>query len=697
MKAKISIIIPVYNVEPYIRKCLDSVVGQTYENLEILVINDGSTDGSEKICDAYARKDARIQVFHKENGGLSSALNVGLNNFTGDFLGFVDSDDWIEPDMYQALYNALNGADIAVCSYYKDTFSSSEIMKNAKIISEPVISTENMLLYPLMRDDYMGFCGYVWNKLYAGGVVRESGIFFDEEIKYAMDVLFYKSLVSKMNCTGVFVEKPLIHYVQRDGAITKSESFAVKADILKVYKRVEEMLPPKDRYWARGFYCYHASVICELARKKRDQEMLEKMQQEIKAHYDDYKRTNERFPGKCEQMKGLMAIRLVNRQKYDINRFNEQVAERSIVCFGLYIQFSDWIMQNPKTAGKITDVIDNNVSVQGGALKIEERRIKVSSLAVFIKKRKTDFVFLINTNRHVDDIVKQLDFSGEFNGVDVYVAELKKYKDNETVKKVQAVQLEVLDEFVRICEKHNLKYYLTGGTLLGAVRHKGFIPWDDDIDVDMPKRDFNKLIRLSHEFNHEYYLHWVTTDSRCVHIPARLKKRNTYRLEWAKGYERANEKNNAVGICIFRIVLTKRKTVGSVSRYEASAYDRFWLNTLEKIHRVAYKKSGFSMTSPKTFFSLFPIPVLLKLREVISNLYNSETGYFCEKPGKEVFGEGISLAFEGKHYNVASDWHYWLTKKYGAGYMQLPPSEKRLSHCPRKLSLDVKNDIWEDL
>ena len=99
----ISVIVPVYNVEPYLRKCLDSIIGQTYKDLEIIIIDDGSTDCSGKICDEYEERDGRLKVFHTENKGLSAARNLGLDNATGDWIGFVDSDDWIEPDMYEVL------------------------------------------------------------------------------------------------------------------------------------------------------------------------------------------------------------------------------------------------------------------------------------------------------------------------------------------------------------------------------------------------------------------------------------------------------------------------------------------------------------------------------------------------------------------------------------------------------------------
>ena len=102
----ISVIVPVYNVKPYIAKCLDSIMRQTYTNIEIIVVDHGSTDGSEHICDEYANKDQRIIVIHQKNGGLAAARNTGIDAAHGEYLGFVDSDDFIEPFMYEKLLTA---------------------------------------------------------------------------------------------------------------------------------------------------------------------------------------------------------------------------------------------------------------------------------------------------------------------------------------------------------------------------------------------------------------------------------------------------------------------------------------------------------------------------------------------------------------------------------------------------------------
>ena len=309
---KISVIIPVYNVGQYLRKCLDSVITQTYSNLEILLINDGSTDDSGRICDEYATNDCRIRVFHKLNGGVSSAKNVGLENMTGRYVGFVDSDDWIQSDMYEILYKTLteNHCHISVASYYKVSDTDSVPMTNRTPIPIGIIETKEMLLYPLQRDNYMGFCGYLCNKLFLADVFLKNGLRFDEDINYGEDVLLFTRAVLAGKCRGSYIDKPLYHYYQRTDSIAHSESIKVKADILTAYKKKEELFDKNGygdiSYWARGFYCHHASVIAEIASKNNDVNTLQSMRSKIREHLDDYVRTNADFPEKYERMYCLL-------------------------------------------------------------------------------------------------------------------------------------------------------------------------------------------------------------------------------------------------------------------------------------------------------------------------------------------------------------------------------------------------------
>ena len=165
MLNKISIIVPVYNVEKYLPQCLESIINQTYKDLEIILINDGSTDSCLQICDEYALRDNRIQVIHQQNGGLSEARNTGLKIATGDFIGFVDSDDLISVDFYEKLLAAAinSNAEIVECNYVK--FSSEDdlrLVSNTCNIKNELFNTEKAL-ESLMNQNLKQV---VWNKIY---------------------------------------------------------------------------------------------------------------------------------------------------------------------------------------------------------------------------------------------------------------------------------------------------------------------------------------------------------------------------------------------------------------------------------------------------------------------------------------------------------------------------------------------------
>ena len=146
---KISVIIPVYKVEEYLKRCVDSVIGQTLRDIEIILVDDGSPDNCPAICDEYAKKDDRVRVIHKKNGGLSDARNAGIDIAKGEFLGFVDSDDYIEADMYEYLYDLVKkeNAEISMCEFFH-CYQGKEPEKNEKISVETVDS-ETAIYYVL--------------------------------------------------------------------------------------------------------------------------------------------------------------------------------------------------------------------------------------------------------------------------------------------------------------------------------------------------------------------------------------------------------------------------------------------------------------------------------------------------------------------------------------------------------------------
>lgn len=216
--SKISIIIPIYNVEQYLSQCLDSVIHQTYKNLEIILINDGSTDNSGKICNEYAKMDNRIRVFHKKNEGVSSARNMGLNNCTGDFIGFVDPDDFIEYNMYEILYNEQQrtNADIIWCNY------SLYYSLNKQILGEINSNISYNLLNINEKNDFYSdlfykykMKAYLWNKLYKKEIF--SYIKFPYKKNFE-DLFIFVYLMSQANKIS-FINKNLYYYRQRDSSI----------------------------------------------------------------------------------------------------------------------------------------------------------------------------------------------------------------------------------------------------------------------------------------------------------------------------------------------------------------------------------------------------------------------------------------------------------------------------------------------
>lgn len=204
----ISIIIPVYKAEPYLKKCVDSIINQTYTNLEIILVDDGSPDGCPQICDEYAAKDNRIKVIHKENGGVSKARNAALDIATGKYIGFIDSDDWAEPKMFEVLYDvlSLSNADISIISYTtNDTVSGDEAPCEVQILSPLEARIE------MHKGNKFG--GYMWTKL----VKRElfEGIRFPENITIYEDLAFSGSLFERCQKVAYMPYKGY-HYIQRE-------------------------------------------------------------------------------------------------------------------------------------------------------------------------------------------------------------------------------------------------------------------------------------------------------------------------------------------------------------------------------------------------------------------------------------------------------------------------------------------------
>ena len=158
----LSIIVPVYKVEDYLCRCLDSILGQTYENFELILVDDGSPDGCGAICDRYAQQDPRVKVIHKENGGVSSARNAGLAQAKGEWIGWVDPDDWVDEDMYAYLMTAVleEGADVAVCGRIEEY---EDHTRERGWEERRVLDREEAMHYLLLNDDMQNL---LWDKVW---------------------------------------------------------------------------------------------------------------------------------------------------------------------------------------------------------------------------------------------------------------------------------------------------------------------------------------------------------------------------------------------------------------------------------------------------------------------------------------------------------------------------------------------------
>ena len=209
---KISIIVPVYNVEQYITRCIESIISQTYRNIEILLVDDGSTDNSGNICDKYQKKDSRITIFHKTNGGLSDARNYGIKHASGQYLCFVDSDDYISKHMVEILYNNLikYSADISACGFLTVHDGTCGEKKSA---AQRKIYTKEEALKELLKDS--SFSNYAWNKMYKRTLFN--GV--EYPIRKKMEDLgtTYKLILNANKL--VYDSSKLYYYYQREDSI----------------------------------------------------------------------------------------------------------------------------------------------------------------------------------------------------------------------------------------------------------------------------------------------------------------------------------------------------------------------------------------------------------------------------------------------------------------------------------------------
>ena len=252
---KISIIVPVYKVEQYLHRCLDSIVAQTFTDWECILIDDGSPDKSGAICDEYASKDNRFKVIHQENKGVSAARNAGLEAAKGEWIGFVDSDDWIEPNMYDYLYTTSqkNHPDCVICGFFG---------QHKKRIKK-MCGTEESIIQLFNNK---GFGGFSFLRLLSAEKIQN--IRFDITVKYMEDVKFFYEIFK--NCKKIYWDnEPLYHYEQRNDSVTNEKGLTEAAKTaIKVLEEIQKIESGKIRKVINNaLYTFYLNIAFQYAKK----------------------------------------------------------------------------------------------------------------------------------------------------------------------------------------------------------------------------------------------------------------------------------------------------------------------------------------------------------------------------------------------------------------------------------------------
>jgi len=233
---KLSVIVPVYNVEKYLEKCLDSLVNQTLKDIEIIVVNDGTKDNSQKIIDKYAKKYKNIKSFIKENGGLSDARNYGMERANGEYIAFLDSDDYVALDMYEKMYNKAKNdlSDIVVCDCYK-VFEDKTVNLASKLNYSNELDREYVITYPMA-------CTRIYKReLFDDNYKFTKGIYYE-------DLCLTPTFVVKTQKIS-YINEPLYYYLQHDNSIMYQKQFSSKLlDIFDVLDHVKDVFVENNIY-----------------------------------------------------------------------------------------------------------------------------------------------------------------------------------------------------------------------------------------------------------------------------------------------------------------------------------------------------------------------------------------------------------------------------------------------------------------
>jgi len=298
--AKVSIIVPVYNTEKYLHTCLDALTGQTLEDIELVLVNDGSTDGSQAILEEYQKKyPEKIKIFVKENGGQATARNLGIRECTGEYIGFADSDDYVDVTMFEKMYALAKEkhADMVECHFHyiqSDENGRKELPARGNV--RKYGSQKNMFIDPQVSP---------WNKLYRREVLLDNGIDFPEGMIYE-DTAFYIKTIPYVK-TQEYLDEKLVYYMYRGNSTMNANKSRKVGDIFAVLQNIIDFYKDRGLYdtYAQEieYFCVKILLCSSLSRigrvtdKEIERELLDKTFAYVREYFPEYKK-NTYFTGK---------------------------------------------------------------------------------------------------------------------------------------------------------------------------------------------------------------------------------------------------------------------------------------------------------------------------------------------------------------------------------------------------------------
>ena len=291
--SSVSIIVPVYNQEKYLNKCLDSIIDQTYRDYECVLVDDGSKDKSSLICDEYAGRDERFSVIHKANGGLTSARKAGFDATKSEYICFLDSDDYLAPDFLKKTMERIEetDADVCSCGHFQDADGTIIIntfdFKN-KIIAKEHIEDEYVMpiIGKIYAEGFINLPGYVWGRVYRKECISDKCFVSEREV-YTEDDIFQMYLSSRIN-KAVFIPDKLVYYRVNSASLTHAYRKNMWNMLKNRHLRVEDFFKgsksgqKEQRLWASGFYAIYVTL-----RNAYEQNDFKAFKAEIKEMLDD--------------------------------------------------------------------------------------------------------------------------------------------------------------------------------------------------------------------------------------------------------------------------------------------------------------------------------------------------------------------------------------------------------------------------